>query len=241
MPSQVLVANVDTVVFTPPKIDLTSIRTPVLAPGFADGKVSLDTTGTVQRYGQAVMTRIVAGTLGGRRLSAPPGAGTRPTSDRVREALFSSIESMVELDGSRFADLFAGSGAVGFEALSRGAAHVLLVESDARAARTIRANLAALDAAPAARLVSDRVAAVLDRGPEGDPYDVVFADPPYAMPDEEIAAMVAALVDGGWLAPDAVLVVERSSRGGPPPQVEGVTPVRSRRYGETTLWYGRRS
>ncbi|GIF73097.1 16S rRNA (guanine(966)-N(2))-methyltransferase RsmD [Asanoa siamensis] len=187
------------------------------------------------------MTRIVAGTLGGRRLAAPPGAGTRPTSDRVREALFSSVESMVDLDGARFADLYAGSGAVGLEALSRGAAHVLLVESDARAARTIRANLATLDAAPAARLVTDRVAAVLDRGPDDGPYDVVFADPPYAVTDEEIAAMVTALVGGGWLAAGAVLVVERSSRGGPLPQVEGVTSVRSRRYGETTLWYGRRS
>jgi 16S rRNA (guanine(966)-N(2))-methyltransferase RsmD len=187
------------------------------------------------------MTRIVAGTLGGRRLAAPPGAGTRPTSDRVREALFSSIESMVDLDGARFADLYAGSGAVGLEALSRGAGHVLLVESDPRAARTIRANLDALGAGTAAHLVTDRVAAVLDRGPEGTAYDVVFADPPYATEDQEIAATVAALVRGGWLATDAVLVVERSTRGGPLPQVEGVTSVRSRRYGETTLWYGRRS
>ncbi|MEV4623625.1 16S rRNA (guanine(966)-N(2))-methyltransferase RsmD [Asanoa sp. NPDC049573] len=187
------------------------------------------------------MTRIVAGTLGGRRLTAPPGAGTRPTSDRVREALFSSIESMLDLDGARFADLYAGSGAVGIEALSRGAAHVLLVESDPRAARIIRANLASLDTGPAARLVTDRVAAVLDRGPEGGSYDVVFADPPYAMEDLEIGEMMAALVRGGWLATDAVLVVERATRGGAIPQVEGVTSERSRRYGETTLWYGRRS
>ncbi len=187
------------------------------------------------------MTRIVAGTLGGRRLTAPPGAGTRPTSDRVREALFSSIESMVDLDGARFADLYAGSGAVGLEALSRGAAHVLLVESDARAARTIQVNLTTLRAEPAARLVVDRVAAVLGRGPDGDPYDVVFADPPYAVTDEEIAETATALVRGGWLEADAVLVFERSSRSGPPPQVDGVTSVRSRRYGETTLWYGRRS
>ncbi|MEV4538339.1 16S rRNA (guanine(966)-N(2))-methyltransferase RsmD [Asanoa sp. NPDC049518] len=187
------------------------------------------------------MTRIVAGTLGGRRLAAPPGAGTRPTSDRVREALFSSIDSMVDLDGARFADLYAGSGAVGLEALSRGAAHVLLVESDARAARTIQVNLTTLRAEPAARLVVDRVAAVLGRGPDGDPYDVVFADPPYAVDDEEIAATATALVRGGWLAEDALLIFERSSRSGPPPQVEGVTSVRSRRYGETTLWYGRRS
>jgi 16S rRNA (guanine(966)-N(2))-methyltransferase RsmD len=130
---------------------------------------------------------------------------------------------------------------VGLEALSRGAAHVLLVESDARAARVIRENVAALRAAPAARLVTGRVATVLAAGPDGGPYDLVFADPPYAVPDSEITAMLAALVGGGWLAPDALVVVERSSRTGPVEWVEGVTGERSRRYGETTLWYGRRS
>ena len=186
------------------------------------------------------MTRIVAGTLGGRRIAAPPGAGTRPTSDRVREALFSAVQAELDLDGARFADLYAGSGAVGLEALSRGAEHVLLVESDARAARVIRENIAALRAAPAARLVTGKVATVLAAGPDG-PYDVVFADPPYAVPDEEITALLAALVDGGWLAPDALVIVERSSRTGPVTWVDGITLGRSRRYGETTLWYGRRS
>ncbi|MEV4755261.1 16S rRNA (guanine(966)-N(2))-methyltransferase RsmD [Micromonospora sp. NPDC049559] len=194
------------------------------------------------------MTRIVAGTLGGRRIAAPPGERTRPTSDRVREALFSALDAMVEIDGARFLDLYAGSGAVGLEALSRGAGHVLLVESDPRAARVVRENIAALRAAPAARLVVGKVAQVLGAGaageayaPAGEPYDVVFADPPYAVPDEEIAAMLAALVDGGWLAADAVVVVERSSRTGPVDWVQGITAERSRRYGETTLWYGRRS
>ncbi|MEV0152137.1 16S rRNA (guanine(966)-N(2))-methyltransferase RsmD [Micromonospora sp. NPDC050686] len=187
------------------------------------------------------MTRIVAGTHGGRRIAAPPGAGTRPTSDRVREALFSAVQADVDLDGARFADLYAGSGAVGLEALSRGAGHVLLVESDPRAARVIRENIAALRAAPAARLAAGKVATVLAAGPEGEPYDVVFADPPYAVPDDEITALLAALVQRGWLAPDALVVVERSTRGGPFTWVEGVTAQRSRRYGETTLWYGRRS
>ncbi|MCM0677598.1 16S rRNA (guanine(966)-N(2))-methyltransferase RsmD [Micromonospora phytophila] len=187
------------------------------------------------------MTRIVAGTLGGRRIAAPPGAGTRPTSDRVREALFSAVQAEVDLDGARFADLYAGSGAVGLEALSRGAAHVLLVESDPRAAHVVRENVAALRAAPAARLVTGKVATVLAAGPEGEPYDVVFADPPYAVPDAEITAMLAALVAHAWLAPDALVVVERSSRTGPVGWVQGVTGERSRRYGETTLWYGRRS
>ena len=91
------------------------------------------------------MTRVIAGTAGGRRLAVPPGNGTRPTSDRAREGLFSSWQSLLgTFDGVRVADLYAGSGAVGLEALSRGAAHALLVESDARAARTIRDNVRAL-------------------------------------------------------------------------------------------------
>jgi 16S rRNA (guanine(966)-N(2))-methyltransferase RsmD len=187
------------------------------------------------------MTRIVAGRLGGRRISAPAGPHTRPTSDRVREALFSALESMTDLRGARFADLYAGSGAVGLEALSRGAVQVLLVEADPRAGRVIRGNIDALDAAPAARLAPGKVAQVLAAGPPDGPYDVVFADPPYAVPEEEITAMLAALVDGGWLAADAVVVVERSSRGPEINWVPGITGERSRRYGETTLWYGRRS
>ncbi|MFC3505003.1 16S rRNA (guanine(966)-N(2))-methyltransferase RsmD [Micromonospora krabiensis] len=187
------------------------------------------------------MTRIVAGALGGRRIAAPPGAGTRPTSDRVREALFSAVQTEVDLDGARVADLYAGSGAVGLEALSRGAGHVLLVESDARAARVIRENIATLGAAPAARLVTGKVATVLAGGPEVEPYDLVFADPPYAVPDAEITAVLAALVEHGWLAPEALVVVERSSRNAPLAWVPGITGERSRRYGETTLWYGRRS
>ncbi|MDG4759610.1 16S rRNA (guanine(966)-N(2))-methyltransferase RsmD [Micromonospora sp. WMMD710] len=187
------------------------------------------------------MTRIVAGSLGGRRIAAPPGAGTRPTSDRVREALFSAVESEVDLDGARFADLYAGSGAVGLEALSRGARHVLLVESDPKAARVIRENVTTLRAGSAVRLVTGKVATVLAAGPDGDPYDVVFADPPYAVPDAEITALLTTLVDGGWLAPDALVVVERSRRTREFDWVDGITPQRSRRYGETTLWYGRRS
>jgi 16S rRNA (guanine966-N2)-methyltransferase len=187
------------------------------------------------------MTRIVAGSLGGRRLAAPSGAQTRPTSDRVREALFSALESLTEIDEARFADLYAGSGAVGLEAYSRGAEHVLLVESDPKAARVARANIAALDAAAAVQLAAGSVSRVLANGPAGGAYDIVFADPPYSVPDEEITAMLAALVDGGWLAAEAVVVVERSSRSGEPPWPWGVTPLRTRRYGETTLWYGRAS
>ncbi|MFX0593596.1 16S rRNA (guanine(966)-N(2))-methyltransferase RsmD [Melissospora conviva] len=187
------------------------------------------------------MTRIVAGAYGGRRIATPAGSGTRPTSDRVREALFSAVGSHLDLDGARVADLYAGSGAVGLEALSRGAAHVLLVESDPRAARVIRENIATLRAAPAARLATARVAQVLAAGPDGDPYDMVFADPPYAVPDTEITDLLTTLVTGGWLAEEALVVVERSRRTRDFQWVEGITGLRSRRYGEATLWYGRRS
>jgi 16S rRNA (guanine966-N2)-methyltransferase len=191
------------------------------------------------------MTRIIAGVHGGRRLIAPPGVQTRPTSDRVREAFFSALGTMIDLSGARFADLYAGSGAVGLEALSRGAVHTLLVESDGKAAAIIRDNIVTLKLGAAARLVTGRVAGVLSSPPDGGPYDVVFADPPYAVTDDEVTEVQQALVDGGWLAPDAVVVFERSTRtvvrGTSLSWVDGITEDRSRRYGETTLWYGRRS
>jgi len=186
------------------------------------------------------MTRIVAGALGGRRLAAPTGGGTRPTSDRVREALFSTLEALTDIDGCRFADLYAGSGAVGLEAASRGAAQVLLVESQPRPARVIRSNIATLGLDQVCRLVTTSVATVLAAGP-GDPYDVIFADPPYALGATELAAVTATLVQKGWLAPDGVLVLERATRSGEPGPIEGVTAERARRYGESTLWYFRRA
>jgi 16S rRNA (guanine966-N2)-methyltransferase len=191
------------------------------------------------------MTRIIAGAHGGRRLVAPDGSQTRPTADRVREAFFSALGTMTDLSGARFADLYAGSGAVGLEALSRGAVHTLLVESDAKAARVIRDNIVTLKVGAAARLITGRVAQVVATPPDGGPYDVVFADPPYALTDEEVTEVQQALVTNGWLAPDAVVVFERSTRtvvrGTSLSWVDGITADRSRRYGETTLWYGRRS
>ncbi|GID97493.1 16S rRNA (guanine(966)-N(2))-methyltransferase RsmD [Amorphoplanes digitatis] len=191
------------------------------------------------------MTRIIAGAHGGRRLAAPTGAQTRPTSDRVREAYFSALGTMTDLEGARFADLYAGSGAVGLEALSRGASHALLVEADARASRAIRDNIVTLRVGNSARLVTGKVAQVLTGPPEGGPFDIVFADPPYAVDDDEVAEVQWALVANGWLAEDAVVTFERSTRtavrGEPLKWVDGITEERSRRYGETTLWYGRRS
>jgi len=187
------------------------------------------------------MTRIIAGTHGGRRLIAPAGAQTRPTSDRVREAFFSALDTMVDLSGARFVDLYAGSGAVGLEALSRGASHALLVEAETPAARVIRDNIVTLRVGTSARLITARVGQVLSAEPEGGPYDVVFADPPYAVTDDEVADVQHELIGNGWLGPDAVVVFERATRGAPLTWVDGITAGRSRRYGETTLWYGRRS
>jgi len=185
------------------------------------------------------MTRIVAGAARGRRLSAPPGRGTRPTADRVRESLFATVLTICGLlDGARVLDLYAGSGAVGLEALSRGASDVLLVESDPHAARVIRRNIEAVRL-PGARLLADRVERVLTRGRgDGPPRDLVFADPPYAAAAEEVERVLAALHGRGWLAPGALVVVERGTRSGPLTWPAGYTPERSRGYGEATLWYG---
>jgi 16S rRNA (guanine(966)-N(2))-methyltransferase RsmD len=142
------------------------------------------------------------------------------------------------LEDARVLDLFAGSGAIGLEALSRGAAHALFVEHDARAVKAVRANVSALSARDA-KIVTGKVTNVLTSGNPGEPYHLVFADPPYPLPEGELEAILKALAGGGWLAPGAIVVIERSSRSPEPPWVEGVTGERGRRYGETTLWYGR--
>ena len=182
------------------------------------------------------MIRIVAGDAGGRRLAVPPGDRTRPTSDRTREALFATLGSLVELSGVRVLDLYAGSGAVGLEAVSRGAASAVLVDADARAAATARDNAAALGFADRVTVRRDRVERFLAAEPE--PAALVFADPPYTLGDDEVDAMLARLA-AGWLAPGAVVVVERSSRGRGPRWPDVTKPVKQRRYGEGTLWYGR--
>jgi 16S rRNA (guanine966-N2)-methyltransferase len=186
------------------------------------------------------VARVIAGEAGGRRLAVPGGRDTRPTSDRAREGLFATVSSMVgSLAGMRVLDLFAGSGAVGLEALSRGAEHVLLVESAVRAVGVIRANIASTGLA-GAEVVPDRVERVLARGPApGDgPYDIVFADPPYALPGEDVTRMLSAVADRNWLGPAALVIVERASRSGPVHWPEGFAPDRARRYGEATFWYG---
>jgi 16S rRNA (guanine966-N2)-methyltransferase len=184
------------------------------------------------------MTRVIAGTAGGRRLAVPPGTSTRPTSDRAREGLFASVLSELgSLDDKRVLDLYAGSGAVGLEALSRGAAHVLLVESDARAAGVIKANIATVGMA-GATVVTDRAERLLARPPAStDRYDLVFADPPYAVTPAAVDRVLT-LLAAGWLAADALIVVERATRSGPLEWPPGYLPGKSRRYGEATFWYG---
>lgn len=178
------------------------------------------------------MTRIIAGQWGGRQLRTPRGDSTRPTSDRVREALFSSVSA--ELGGFedlRVLDLFAGSGALGLEALSRGAEHATLVEHDRRTADVIRANAKDLGASATVRAMK---VDVFLAGGEG-PYDLVFADPPYA---QAIEATLVALVP--HLADDALVIVERSSRT-PFAWPDGYDALRDKKYGETHVWQARAS
>ncbi|MFD4789005.1 16S rRNA (guanine(966)-N(2))-methyltransferase RsmD [Streptomyces sp. NPDC058459] len=186
------------------------------------------------------MTRVIAGTAGGRRLAVPPGTGTRPTSDRAREALFSTWQSLLgtPLNGERVLDLYAGSGAVGLEALSRGAAHALLVEADTRAARTVRDNVRTLGL-PGAEVRAGKAEQVIRTAPPADPYGLVFLDPPYAVSDDDLREILLTLRTGGWLTGEALVTVERGTRGGAFHWPVGFEPIRSRRYGEGTFWYGR--
>ncbi|MET0695603.1 MAG: 16S rRNA (guanine(966)-N(2))-methyltransferase RsmD [Propionibacteriaceae bacterium] len=190
------------------------------------------------------MSRIIAGSRRGRRITMPATDKTRPTTDRVREALFSAITSWAgtaaetadsSLQGLGFCDLFAGSGAVGLEAASRGADPVLLVEADKRTALTTSKNVSALGLP--ARVATMKVQTLV-RQPAEVGYDVVFADPPYDLAAETVDDIVRDLVANGWVAADGLIVVERSRRSpdvGWPPGFGGGW---SRRYGETNLFFG---
>ena len=177
--------------------------------------------------------RVTGGRLGGRRLVAPP-TGVRPTADRVREALFARLR---DLDGARVLDLYAGTGALGIEALSRGAAHVVFVERSNASLTALRRNLLALELEDCTRVVRGDVRSALRRiAGERICFDLVLADPPYAEP--ALAEPLALLVTGALLARDATVVVERSRRH-PLPSVAGLVSQGSRRYGDTELeWLG---
>ncbi len=183
------------------------------------------------------MTRIIAGVAKGHRLVVADTA-TRPTSDRAREALFSSLTTLLDLQGARVLDLYAGSGAVGLEALSRGAEHALMVESDPKAADAIARNIDAVEL-PGAMLRRHAVEKLASFAAD-EPYDVVFADPPYQLPTVGLESVLVQLWRQGWLADDAVIVVERSSRDKPWVWPLPWESVQSRQYGDATLWYGRK-
>jgi 16S rRNA (guanine966-N2)-methyltransferase len=179
------------------------------------------------------MTRIVAGSVGGRSLEVPP-KGTRPTSERVREALFSRLTHLGVLDGTRVLDLYAGSGALGIEAASRGATHVTLVEGARPAADVCRRNVRALRLDGLVDVVADRVERFVER-PVVAPWDLVLVDPPYDVPEDDLAAVLAGVAPA--LAPDAVLVVERSARSPEPRWPAHVERFDVRTYGETRMWF----
>lgn len=179
------------------------------------------------------MTRIIAGELGGRRIQVP-ARGTRPTSDRAREALFSRLEHSGVLAGARVLDLYAGSGALGLEALSRGAAHVVLVESGRSAINVCRANVRDLGVGDRVEVASARVEHYLGRSAPAGGFDLVLADPPYEVAD--VSGMLTALARG-WLAPEATVVLERPVQAPdvlwPPP----LTGTDTRTYGQSAFWF----
>ncbi len=178
------------------------------------------------------MTRIIAGSAKGRPLKTPEGDGTRPTTDRVREALFSVLVSEFgSLAGLSFLDLFAGSGAVGLEALSRGADHAVLVERERKALIALRANVAALGLGGVVRpgTVSDFVSAATDQR-----FDVVYVDPPYAVKNAVIEELIER-VGESLLAERGLIVIERSARDGVPQVPDRLNLVSEKNYGETKL------
>jgi 16S rRNA (guanine966-N2)-methyltransferase len=161
-----------------------------------------------------------------------PRSGTRPTTDRVRESLFNVLAARIDFAGASVLDLYAGSGALGLEALSRGAASAVFVESDHRAAAVIAQNIASLGVTATVR--RGPVAAVLPGGADR-PVDLVLADPPYDVGDTEIAQMLTALVDGGWTKAGTVVVIERGTSSAPLAWPDGWHVWPSRRYGDTRL------
>jgi 16S rRNA (guanine966-N2)-methyltransferase len=183
------------------------------------------------------MTRIIAGFAGSLTLHVPR-SGTRPTSDRVREAIFSALESRDEVTGATVLDLYAGSGALGLEAASRGAADVVLVEKAKPAAEVCRRNVQALQRAarghaPRLRVAQQSVTSFLEQW--AGTADLVFIDPPYDLGEQELARVLELLVPR--LEPGATVVVERSSRSPEPAWPSGLEVDRRRDYGETRLWW----
>ena len=179
--------------------------------------------------------RIIGGKFSGRRIIAPKGTTSRPTADRTREALFNILAARedVEFEGARVIDLFAGSGALGFEAMSRGAAWCLFVETDAGARGAIRDNVEALGLFGVTR-IHRRSATNLGPKPAGvgPPFTLAFLDPPYGK--DLCAPALRTLHEGGWLAPDALAIVEQAAQE-TPAAADGFREVDRRRYGAAQI------
>jgi len=181
------------------------------------------------------MTRIIAGEFGGRKLTVPK-AGTRPTTDRVREAIFSRLDHADALRGARVLDLYAGSGALGIEALSRGAAEVTLVESATPAVRVVEGNIRELGLGTRATVVRERVLPYLER--TSKTFTLAFLDPPYDIAEGDLVAALVALVPR--LEEGSSVVLEASTRKGLPEWPAGLQLMQSKAYGETTVHFAER-
>jgi 16S rRNA (guanine966-N2)-methyltransferase len=191
-----------------------------------------------RRRQECHMSRIIAGAAGGTPLTTVPGSLTRPTTDRVKEALFSRLDAFNVITGARVLDLYAGSGSLGVESGSRGAQAVDLVESDAKASAVCQRNADLINGVVGRKAVTvhrSKVEPFLDRAAETAVWDLVFLDPPY--PLEEVALQAALQKLAPHLSPAAVVVVERSSRSPEPQWPESLARFAEKKYGETKLWY----
>jgi 16S rRNA (guanine966-N2)-methyltransferase len=180
---------------------------------------------------------VVAGALRGRRLVAPPGDAVRPTKDVVKEAVFSALDARGVIRDATVLDLYSGTGSLAIEALSRGATRAVLVERDRAALAALEQNVAQLDLVgrvSVVRLAVDRFLA--GRPPAPAPFDLVLADPPYDTSDDAVGAMVRALAGPGWLAPGAVVAVERPARAGIAAP-EGFRACWERTFGDTLVFF----
>ena len=175
--------------------------------------------------------RVVAGEFKGRRLQAPAGARTRPTADRVREAVFSML---ADVQGARVLDLYAGSGALGIEAASRGAAHVTLVESARDAADVCRRNVTTLGLAATVQVVAEKAERFAARAAVA-PWDLVLIDPPYDLPEDDLSGVLTGI--GQALTDHGVVVVERASRTPEPAWPTTLVRLDRRAYGDTVMWF----
>ncbi|MBH5335920.1 16S rRNA (guanine(966)-N(2))-methyltransferase RsmD [Streptomyces pactum] len=181
------------------------------------------------------MSRVIAGSRGSRRISVPKGSETRPTAERVREAVFSTFYSLTDMDGAEVLDLYAGSGAIGIEAVSRGARRAVFVEKSRQAIPVLRKNIEDLDLTDSCDIVIGDVGGWLSSA-AADRKDVVYIDPPYHRP---VHGDLVALVERGWLAGHAVVAVEHALRDAPVEWPEGLEPLKMRRYGNTAVSYAR--